>query len=391
MADSATPAPGGSPRQIVPVIAMMMTMALSYGISIPLVSFVLESRGYSSGLIGLLAATPSVALFAIAPFVARLVRIVGARPLAWISLLTVAASVGLLPVLDNLPCWFLLRIAMGVADGILFSVSESWINMLAGDARRGRVLAIYTSVMAAGFAIGPALLGLVGTEGWLPFAVATGIILTGLLPLSLTGPGLPDLDGTASHGLMGFVARAPTLSLAVLLTGYVDAVLISLLPVYGLRSGLSASASALMITVGALGSLLLQYPIGWLADHVDRQKVFLGCGVGLVAGALLLPFVAGKSILLWPMLLLWCGACFGLYTVAMTLLGQRFTGPELVVGNAAFAALWGIGGITGPVIAGEAMDRFGKEGMPGTLAAGGLVFLAIGLWRHHRRKPTSSA
>ena len=51
----------------------------------------------------------------------------------------------------------------------------------------------------------------------------------------------------------------------------------------------------------------------------------------------------------------------------------------LVAGNAAFAMMWGVGGIAVPPAAGAAMDLLGAPGLPLAL---GLICLAA--WRSHR-------
>jgi hypothetical protein len=48
-----------------------------------------------------------------------------------------------------------------------------------------------------------------------------------------------------------------------------------------------------------------------------------------------------------PMLFLWGAVAFGVYTVALAELGDRFSGSMLLAGNATFAMMWGIGGIVG--------------------------------------------
>jgi fucose permease len=62
-------------------------------------------------------------------------------------------------------------------------------------------------------------------------------------------------------------------------------------------------------------------------------------------------------------------SAFAIYTIGLTILGDHFKGPDLVAGSAAFAAMWGIGGLLGPPIAGAATDAFGIEAIPLTVCA----------------------
>jgi fucose permease len=65
---------------------------------------------------------------------------------------------------------------------------------------------------------------------------------------------------------------------------------------------------------------------------------------------------------------------FAIYTVALAILGDNFEGPDLIAGSAAFAAMWGIGGLLGPPIAGAATDAFGIDAIPATIS---LIYVVL--------------
>ncbi len=50
--------------------------------------------------------------------------------------------------------------------------------------------------------------------------------------------------------------------------------------------------------------------------------------------------------------------------MALVDLGNRFSGSMLMAGNAAFAMMWGVGGIAGPPVLGAVMDAAGVQGLP---------------------------
>ena len=156
----------------------------------------------------------------------------------------------------------------------------------------------------------------------------------------------------------------------------------SLLPVYGIRSGLSEAQAAIMLTVSGLGGVTLAYPVGWLADKFNRYWMLVLCGVGTLSGTFLLPYVIGMDHLLWVLLFVWGGLFTGMYTVVLTIVGQRFRGRELVTANISIGVLWGIGSLTGPSITGVAMDIWDPQGFPLVFIAAGLLFVlfATGRW-----------
>jgi MFS family permease len=73
--------------------------------------------------------------------------------------------------------------------------------------------------------------------------------------------------------------------------------------------------------------------------------------------------------LLWPVALLLGTSAYAVYIIAMTVMADRFQGSDLVAGSAAFGAMWGVGGIIGPPLAGFALDLLGPSGIAITLTA----------------------
>ena len=97
-------------------------------------------------------------------------------------------------------------------------------------------------------------------------------------------------------------------------------------------------------------------------------------------GAMLIPLLI-ETPLIWPLIFLWGAASFGIYTVTLVSFGKQFSGSALVAGNAAFAVMWGIGGISGPSVTGAIMNAVGVEALPFVLSVVCLVLVAVRLAR----------
>ncbi len=368
-------------RSLAAVIACVSIYGVTTGLSLPLLSLILESRGVDRSTIGLVAAMPSLAIIIVAPLLPRLVAAVGMRPFMFICIIGDAALFLLLKSFDSVAAWLLLRALMGFTVAGLFIASETWINEIATDDARGRIVGLYNTVFSGTLALGPLIIPLTGIDGWAPFLVGAGFVLVAALPLAWVGDAEPVLGGRSSFGIMRFVFLAPTLSAAIALVAFKETAGMALLPVYGVSSGLSQGQSALMLSVMGFGALCMQLPIGWLADSFDRYRVLLLCGVGGVAGALLLPVAIDAGAWLWGLLFLWGGSFAGLYTVTMTMVGQRFRGAELVTANAAFGLLWGVASLVATPAAGAAMDAWNPHGLVAAIVTGGVAFLLVCLWR----------
>ncbi len=157
----------------------------------------------------------------------------------------------------------------------------------------------------------------------------------------------------------------------------------SLLPVYATHEGYSTSFAAVILSVLVFGNIVLQLPLGMYADKVSRETLFLLCGIGTLIGSVLLPIFIHIIYLLLPVLFIWGGCMLGLFTLSMTLLGQRFSGSDLVLGSALFGMAFGAGSILGPVLSGGAMDIWGPIGLPIVMVCASMIFVVVALARHH--------
>lgn len=378
-------------KGIIASITAVGVFCLTTGLSHPLLALILEDMGASSGLIGLNAAMGPIGIILSAPFVPRLARKFGAWFICVTSLCSSAVLLLMLAVFRDVMIWFPIRFFLGVAISAIFIISETWINQLAMPRIRGRIIGTYNTVAAAGFALGPLTLAVIGSQGWPPFLVGITGILIALPVFVLARDHLPGFDGREDASVFSFLSLAPMLLLAVAFAALFDQVVLSFLPIYGLRHGLTEATSSLALAVMIIGNVVLQIPIGWLADRISRRFLMSIMAIATMIGSLLLSLLIGGSILLWPMLFVWGAIAFGIYTIALVELGDRFSGALLLAGNGAFGMMWGIGGIFGPPVAGAAMDLIGPEGLPVILGLASCVLgVAAGFMPLSRVKPTQS-
>jgi len=144
------------------VCGAVISIGLALGVTMPLVSLRLESWHYGSFAIGVMAATPAVGVLLGASLAGRLAARFGTVPLMQLCLLLGAASVALLALVQSYPVWLLLRLFIGVALTVVFILGESWINQLAVEQWRGRLVALYGTGYALSQLSGPLLLTLLG-------------------------------------------------------------------------------------------------------------------------------------------------------------------------------------------------------------------------------------
>ncbi len=369
-----------STRSIIIIIAAVTAMGLSLSLSIPLVSLSLERRAVGADIIGLMGALPALSFIIVSPFVPRLTRLFGSGVLLWLSLILCSLSILGLALDDNLIYWFLLRVLIGIGMSILFLISETWINQVSGDKNRGKIIGLYVMILTLGFAMGPVVINFLGTEGTRPFIVASIIVASAGIFFLFAGRNYPTFDGHSSFSVFSFIRIAPLICAAALLVSFFDGTVLTLLPVYGVRHAMSEETAVLMTSTLLAGNILLQFPIGMLADKFGEKPIILVCGVFGLTGAISLPFLISTEILLWPALVLWGGCVVGTYTLALILMGRQFTGAELITANATAGVLWGVGSLAGPAAGGYAMKLSDSYGMPSVFVFICFLFVCLSIW-----------
>lgn len=363
------------------IVASATIIGMTLSFSFPLASLVLEREGVTTALIGLNAAMSGLAIFAIAPWLPRIIGRLGAVGSMAAGQLLCMACLLLMPLRIDLVLWAGLRFLLGLGMVLSWVASETAINALATETSRGRVIGLYATLFCIGYAAGPALIVATGTEGFLPFVVGAGVLALGLPPLLLARGVDRAMAERGSSNLLLIWRVAPIALGAILVFGLVENASFSFLPLYGLSLGYDEAGAALLLTLLILGNILLQLPLGWLADRISRRTVLTGCAAAALAGLLLWPVALAHPLYGFPLLLACGGALGGLYTVSLTLLGERFRGTDLAVANTAFAMMYEVGAIAGPLAGGVAMETLGPGGLPLTLTLAIGLFLALALLR----------
>ncbi|MBY5547599.1 MFS transporter [Rhizobium leguminosarum] len=366
------------------IIATVTVFAVAQGLTYPLLSFILERQGTPSGLIGLSAAMTPLGFILSAPFIPALSQRLGGARLAILCSILAALTLMTIAWAQDVWAWMPLRFLLGVFANPLYVISETWLISITPAPRRGRIMGLYSSIVSGGFAIGPLSLWLTGTEGWPPFAIGiTAFLLCGLIVFAVI-PRLPDMPGEGEATTVGrFFALAPLLLFAVFTAAAFEQILLSLFAVYGTALGSAEERIASLITCFIAGNAVLQILLGRLAERFSSTRMMLFCVLACLASCLLLPS-AFNSWLIWPLVFVWGGVSFGIYTLSLIQLGERFTGQALIAGNATFALVWGIGGIVGSPATGLAMQLIGHQGLPSSLGLLSCVLAALLMARRSR-------
>jgi len=288
------------------------------------------------------------------------------------------------------PAWAVLRFAGGFTAAGLYAVIESWVTDHAPPAGRGRLLAIYMICNKAGLMLGQGVLSLGDTmEGG--FYLLAGVCAAlSIVPVSLTRTGGPPTREVATLSVRELYRIAPIGIVGCVGAGLINPTMLGLMPVYGLEIGVSARHIPLLVVAAQFGTFLLQWPLGWFSDRVDRRWVIVLATAGSSVVGLILA-VAGNVGL--PVLLvlfcLWGGFALSLYAVCIVHAGDHVDRNQFVPLVSSLMLAWAIGASVGPPIAAFAMELFGAVGLMYFVTTVSAAIGCFALWRMNRRAPVA--
>lgn len=345
------------------VIATASIFGLTYSLTAPLIALQLAQRGYGEFYIGLNAAMHAVGVLLIAPILPRLAVRFGARGLIVSALISTSVLLMLFPLVPAVWLWFPLRLGFGMGAEILFVMSETWTNELSNDRIRGRTMALYTASLSLGMVGGPALLSVLGAT---PMAYWVGAAIAAAAVLFVVGPWVtspPRIEQPGANPLKYF-HMAPIAVATTVLNAAIETAGLSFIALYAAGMGWSEAGAMRLISTLMLGAILLQLPIGWLADRVNPRRLALGLALLSAASALIWPWMMATHWLAYTVIFIWGGLFVGIYTVMLTMVGSRFSGSDLVGIYAVMGLAWGGGALLGPSLAGFAMGINPYYGLP---------------------------
>jgi MFS family permease len=373
-------------RSLLGLIAAMAVVNLVYGIAFPLLALVLDSQGVSKTLIGLSTIAQVAAVMLIAPWTPDLLRRLAPSRVMQSATLVLALMFLLLGLFPNVWYWFPLRFVIGATTALLWIASETLINELAEERWRGRIIGLYSSVGAAGFALGPLLLILTGSEGMRPFYATCVMILLAGVPLFAVSHQKMRRHEEHPGGLWKIFLLAPTIMLANLVYAAAAESMMTFFPLFGMNLGLSERASLGLMTVMGVGAMVLVMPISWLADRVNRMGLLTVCLCLTMAGLLLMPWLVTIPIAAEVYAFIFGGVEGMIYALGVILVGERFKGAMLASATTMFTVCWGAGTILGPLMVGIGMDQFGTNKMALIICLLYIFYLPLPIWSYIRSR-----
>jgi len=377
-------------RDFLALILSVAVVGLGSGATLPLTALALTQAGYGTDVVGLLSAAQAGGGLLVVPLAGWIAARFGGRQVIVGAVLVVGLATASMQMSSNLWVWGVLRILCGAALMLLFTIGEAWVNQLADDATRGRVVAIYATNFTLFQMAGPVLVSQIADFTAWRFLLCGALFMLALPALAAirstpVSSGEPQAHDNWRHVL-------PQMPALVIGTGFFalfDTIALSLMPLFAMAHGISGEVAVLFASALLLGDTTMQFPIGWLADRLGRERVHIGAAVVVVVLLPLLPWAIASPWLCWPLLYVLGAAAGSIYTLSLVACGERFRGVALVSASSLVGASWSAASFGGPLLAGALMKSVGDDAMIGVLLASALAFL-VAVWWEKRRGATQA-
>ena len=381
-------------RKILPtVLQVLLSVVLldaALAILSPLIGLQLARRGVAPEVIGLISSAYYVGFLAGTLTCHKIIDRVG-HIRAFGVFAVVAANSTLLHVLfDDAYFWIGLRIVVGYGVAGLIVIIESWLNDKATTATRGRVFALYMAVTWAASGLGPLALNIDDPTGQILFVVITMLIAFSLVPMSLTKVRNPEVAHREHFGIRRLYSISPTGTIVLFASGLVPTSIYALLPLYTEQKGYSTAELSIVFSVAVIAALVIQFPIGYLADHLGRRPLMFVSAAGAAIASVALVFLGGQSF--WWLLILYFvleGLLAPLYALAVGQASDYVEKKDFVATSAGLLFAWGVGASLGPTLGGIAIRPLGEEGLFIFTAASLVLIAAFVAYRMLRRQAKS--
>ena len=298
-------------------------------------------------------------------------------------------SAGLIafPLLAEPWAWTLLRILIGFSMSGIYVTAESWLNDASTNESRGKVLSAYMIAQTLGIIGAQGLLAMGDAQTAVLFIIASILVSISFAPILLSATSAPITEVARPMGLRKLFQSSPLGTIGIFLLGSVYATQSGMAAVFGAKIGLTGPQIALFVAMLFGGALLLQVPIGWLSDRMDRRKLIFGAAALGAVSCLVGWLTGGGLYLLMAAAFFAGGVTTPLYALFLAYTNDFLSTEDMPAASGGLVMTFGVGAILGPLVTGWAMQQINPYAF--WLVLGG-TFGGIALYALYRmtQRPT---
>lgn len=297
---------------------------------------------------------------------------------------TISAVLILYPAFAEPWAWTLGRAVIGFCFCGVYVTAESWLNDGSSNENRGKALSLYLIMQMAGIVTAQYIVTQGDISGFILFIVPSVLVSMAFAPILLSVRPTPAFETTKPMTIRALINASPLACMGMLILGGVFSAQFGMAAVYGSRAGMTVGEISFMISMIYVAALVLQYPIGWISDRVDRRHLILV--VSLVGGFGALGGVVSENYYVVVLSAALVGGTSNpLYALLIAYANDFLAHEDMAAASGGLLFINGVGAISGPLIVGWMMGTVGPSGFWMYVSILMLFMGGYAAWRMMRR------
>jgi MFS family permease len=297
----------------------------------------------------------------------------------------ISAGLLLYAVAPDPVVWTAMRVLIGFCYSAVYVTAESWLNNASTNENRGQTLSFYMIVQMGGIVAAQGLMNVGDPAGFILFVIPSVLVSISFAPILLSISPAPFFERAKPMTLRRLFQVSPLGFVGSFLLGGLFAAQFGMSAVWGTEAGLNVARISLFVSTMFAGGLVMQYPVGWISDRMDRRVLIAGLA-GLGGVVTLIPALVPAP---WPMLLV-AGFTIGavtnpLYSLVLAYTNDYLDADDMAAASGGLIFLNGLGASAGPIGIGWLMGWAGPDAYFGFVAVLLFIFSAYALYRMTQR------
>jgi MFS family permease len=361
-------------------VVSAMAQVGQFGIAFVMLPVWLAEQGLDASQLGVFAASLWLGQLPGLGLAPRLCERLGERWVIVLGLLcTVSAFLWISIV--GWPFWLVGGFLAGFGLGLRWIGVEPWLYRIAPAEARGRLVGFHETLIALAPIVAPLLANFFGMHGHALFWIGTTFTVGALLPLALARTPVGEVTSHVAQGpwlTRLLSARERVFKQGVVIAsvgGMMEAAVSGLFALFTHDHGMTVNQTADLLAVFGLGGLLMQYGVGWLADHRGVCRAALYCAVGTMTICIALALPMAYALVVAAVFLLG-----GFITAFLTLalIASTMTASGSMANNVSIISMiYTLSAVAGPMVAGATIKASNGDALMWFTAAAASVMALL--------------